>query len=256
MTSTPQGPSATSSGQVQAANDARDLVRRALKGALGSLARGSGGPYVSLVTVATAMDGTPLMLLSKLALHTQNIEADPRASLLIDGSDGAGDPLAGGRVSLMGRLQRTHAPDTRHRFLARQRDAQMYADFPDFGFFAFEIERAHFIGGFGRIVDLAANDLLLDLSDAHGLIAAETEVVAHMNADHAETLQLFAGARVAEAVGAWQMSGLDPAGFDLVCGAMSLRIPFSSRVLSADAARREFVRLAAEARARGASPAA
>ena len=65
---------------------ARTLVRCALKGALATIDRRTGAPYASLVTVATASDGTPLLVVSRLALHTQNIEADPRASLLVDGT--------------------------------------------------------------------------------------------------------------------------------------------------------------------------
>jgi heme iron utilization protein len=247
MTATAEASKATAPAD-SPADEARKLVRRALKTALGTLARGSGDPYVSLVTVATAMNGAPLLLISKLALHTQNISADPRASLLIDGTDGSGDPLAGGRVTLIGQLKRSDNPDDRRRFLARQPAAQMYADFPDFAFYRLNVERAHFIGGFGRIVDLEPAQLLLDVSDAGALSNAEHDIVSHMNADHADALELYATRLAKTEPGQWLMASLDPEGLDLVCGSRTARILFTGKVLSANDARAEFVRMAASAR--------
>ena len=248
MTATEPHPAPTQAPAPSPAVEALGLVRRALKCALGTLARQSGDPYVSLVTVATAMDGTPLLLISKLALHTQNLSASPRASLLIDGTDGAGDPLAGGRVTLLGHMSITQNPNDRRRFLARHPQAQMYADFPDFAFYRLDIESAHFIGGFGRIVGLVTADLLLDMRQADPLLAAEQDIVEHLNADHADALALYA-TRIANCEpGIWHTTGVDPEGLDLICGTRTARIPFSTRVLNANAARAEFVRLAAVAR--------
>jgi heme iron utilization protein len=249
MTSTAEAPKAAAGPSNSPADEARMLVRRALKSALGTLARGIGDPYVSLVTVATAMNGAPLLLISKLALHTQNISANPRASLLIDGTDGAGDPLAGGRVTLIGQLTRTDSTEDRRRFLARQPAARMYADFPDFAFYRLDIERAHFIGGFGRIVDLEPAQLLLDVCDAEALAAAEPDIVSHMNVDHADALELYATRLAKSEPGRWQMAGIDPEGLDLVCGSKTARVLFTVKVLSANDARAEFVRMAASARA-------
>lgn len=232
------------------AEEARLLIRQGLKCALGTIARASGNPYVSLVTIATNMSGAPIMLISKLALHTHNLLANPHASLLFDGSARTGDPLAGGRVSLMGQATQTDSLDDRQRFLARHRASQMYADFPDFAFYTLTIESAHFIGGFGRIVDLKSADLLLDLRGTEPLLAAEPEIVSHMNADHAGAVALYATHLAGRPPGPWRMSGLDPEGFDLVCDGEVARILFGTEVLSANAARLEFVRLAADARAK------
>src|SRR4051812_23499757 len=79
---------------------AKKLIREARSGALATLMAGSGDPYCSLVNVATAIDGTPLLLISKLAIHTKNILLDPRASLMLDERK-EGDPLQGARVMLM-----------------------------------------------------------------------------------------------------------------------------------------------------------
>ena len=139
---------------------ARSLVRSASKGVLATLDAGSGAPYASLVLVATTASGAPIFLLSRLALHTRNIAADARVSLLIDGTGGAGDPMTGARISLSGTLAMTVDPDVRRWFLARHPTASGYADFADFAFFALAIKTAHMIQGFGRITDIAGLALL------------------------------------------------------------------------------------------------
>ncbi len=236
------------------AKSAHRLVRRALKAALATLDRETGHPYASLVTVATKPDGTPILLISKLALHTQNLAADPRASLLFDGTGGTGDPLAGGRVTVIGRIEPDPGPATRARFLARQEAARGYADFPDFSFYALRPERAHYIGGFGRIVDLTPADILADLTGAEALIAAEADIVAHMNADHAGALEAYATELLGAPGGDWRMTGIDPEGCDIVCGEDSRRVLFDVRVTSPGEARQELVRLAQLARERGNPP--
>jgi heme iron utilization protein len=233
--------------------DALRIVKISLKAALGTLRKATGDPYVSLVTVATEPCGTPLMLISRLAVHTQNLLADPRASLMFDATSPTGDPLAGGRVTVTGRASVVTSPDARRRFLARQPAAEMYADFPDFAFYRLDIESAHYIGGFGRIVDLKSQQLLLNIKDAGSLIEAEADIVDHMNGDHADAVSLYAhvfGAATPVTGGAWRFVGLDPEGFDLVCDGYGVRIPFGSRVTTANGARQEFVRLSAEAKSR------
>jgi heme iron utilization protein len=228
----------------------------ALKGALATLDRGgttngSGHPYASLVTVATTAAGRPVFLLSGLALHTQNLKADPRASLLIDATSLAGDPLAGGRVTLIGAIEPAQ-PSSRARFLSRHPAAQQYADFGDFAFYELVVERAHFIGGFGRIVSLTTADMTPSVDDASALIEAEADIIAHMNADHAHTLQLYARHAAAPQVPRpWLMVGLDPDGIDLISGEHTLRIPFDYRITTPDASRHAFKRLADQARALG-----
>ena len=237
---------------------AKSLLRTALKGALATLSKGSGHPYASLVLTATDSDGTPLLLISRLALHTQNLTADPRASLLIDGTgpgtDAPADTMAGVRVTLIGTARPTESKTARARFLARHASAKGYADFPDFGFYALDLQSAHFIGGFGRIVDLSPSDLLVPLAGAEALVESEPGIVAHMNADHADALELYATRLLGAERGAWRMTGIDPEGCDLVLGARGLRLPFTLRVSNADAARAELVRLVGLARATPLSP--
>ena len=232
----------------QAAADARALVRSALKGALATVHKATGHPYASLVLTATEPAGTPVFLISRLALHTQNLQSDSRATLLVDGTGDADDPMTGARVTLIGNVRSTQSATARARFLARHPAAEGYADFADFAFYALQPEQAHFIGGFGRIVDLDAANLLLSIEGAEPLTAAEPDIVSHMNAEHADALQLYATKLLGAASGPWRMTGIDPEGCDLVLGARALRLPFGSRITSAAAARQELVRLTEAAR--------
>ena len=132
---------------------AKKLMREARSGALATLMAGSGDPYCSLVNVATAADGSPLLLISRLALHTKNILADARVSLMLDERK-EGDPLQGARVMLMGTAAKTESADARRRYLAHQPEAEMFAGFGDFAFYEVKLKGAHLVAGFGRIVDL------------------------------------------------------------------------------------------------------
>src|SRR5262245_36965544 len=117
---------------------ARRVLRTASVASLATLSR-DGSPFASLVTVANTYAGEPILLISKLAVHTHNLARDERASLLLVEPGGeAGDPLAGARLSLVGRVGRKDAdPMLRSRFLARHPEGAGYADFPDFGFHRF-----------------------------------------------------------------------------------------------------------------------
>ena len=140
---------------------ARKLLREGRSGALATLMPGSGDPYCSLVNVATAIDGAPLLLLSNLALHTKNILTDARVSLMLDERK-EGDPLEGARIMLMGTCAKS-APSVAAAYLRRHPEAEMFASFADFAFYRMEIGRAHLVAGFGRIVDINAKDLLADV---------------------------------------------------------------------------------------------
>jgi len=212
-----------------ASKAAKKLLREGLSGALATLMPGSGDPYCSLVNVATGHDGSPLLLISKLAIHTRNILADPRASLMLDERK-AGDPLEGARVMLMGRVAATDDANARARYLARHPEAEMFAGFPDFAIYRMDIERAHLVAGFGRIVDLAGKDILTDVSGADALIEAEAGAVGHMNEDHAEALELYATKLLDAPAGAWRCTGCDPEGLDLRLDRIGLRLTFPERV--------------------------
>jgi putative heme iron utilization protein len=126
----------------------------------------------------------------------------------------------------------------------------MFAGFPDFAFYRVEIESAHLVAGFGRIVDLTPQDILTDISGAEDLLAAEEGAVAHMNEDHAEAVRLYATRLLGAADGAWVCAGLDPDGMELQHGRQALRLPFPRRVTGGGPLRAVLKELAENARAR------
>ncbi len=227
---------------------AKRLMREARSGALATLMTGSGDPYCSLVNVATATDGAPLLLISRLALHTKNILADARVSLMLDERK-PGDPLEGARVMLMGRAAKTESADARRRYLARQPEAAVFADFGDFAFYEVTLKGVHLVAGFGRIVDLKPADVLVDVAGADALIAAEPEVLAHMNADHADTCRLYATKLLGAPDGDWRCVGCDPEGLELQFGRLGLRLPFPQRVTQPGVLRAVLKQIADQARA-------
>jgi heme iron utilization protein len=226
---------------------AKKLLREGRSGALATLMPGAGDPYCSLVNVATAADGAPLLLISRLAVHTKNILADARVSLMLDERK-AGDPLQGARIMLMGTAAATEDPHARRRYLDRQPEAEMFAGFGDFAFYRMTLKAAHLVAGFGRIVDLKPRDILTETGDAAELLAAEPAILAHMNGDHGDAVRLYATKLLGAGDGPWRLTGLDPDGLDLACGDATLRLAFAERVTSAQQLRKVVVALAAQAR--------
>jgi len=233
---------------------ARTILRATRAGTLGTLDRNTGHPFASLVTVATDLDGSPVILTSRLSTHTANLEQDGRASVLL-AETGKGDPLAHPRLTVLGAFTRI-APDSdedarvRRRFLARHPKAELYAGFGDFAFWRMTVVSAHLNGGFARAADLKAPDILTDLTGADELIAAEAGAVAHMNEDHTDATSLYATKLLGEPEGPWRISGIDPDGVDLVAGDRTARLPFRERVTGAAPMRMALVAYAKEARAK------
>lgn len=226
----------------------KKLMREARSAALATLMPGSGDPYCSLVNVASAFDGAPLLLISKLAVHTRNIAADSRVSLMLDERK-EGDPLEGARVMLMGRAVVTTDENDRRRYLARQPEAEMFAGFADFAFYRLEISAAHLVAGFGRIVDLKPQDILVDPAGADDLLSAEQGASAHMNQDHADACRLYAIKLYGAPDGDWRCAGFDPEGMELQDGRTALRVPFPQRVNGSGPLRAVLVQMAEQARA-------
>ena len=225
---------------------AKKLLREGRSGALATLMPGSGDPYCSLVNVATAIDGAPLLLLSNLALHTRNIQAAARVSLMLDERK-EGDPLEGARIMLMGTCAKSD-PSVAAAYLRRHPEAEMFANFADFAFYRMEIGRAHLVAGFGRIVDIKPKDLLANVSDAQALIDAEPGVIAHMNEDHADACRLYATKLLGAPDGDWRCVGIDPDGLELQQGRTALRLPFPKRITAPGPLRAVLRQLAEQAR--------
>lgn len=234
-----------------------DAVRRQAKaflrgegvGALATLEPGSGAPMASRVSVASAPDGSPVFLISRLSAHFGALEADPRASLLL-GQPGAGDPLAHPRISVHGRalmLSGAARDQARARFLAYHPKAALYADFADFAFWRLEMAGASLNGGFGKAHALARDDLLTPV--VPGLAEMEADAVAHMNEDHADALALYAEHLAGQAAGqAWRLVGFDAEGLDLASGAGRARVWFEPALEAAEGLRPRLVAMAKRAR--------
>lgn len=211
----------------------------------------AGAPYASLVLAAFDLDAAPLLLISHLAEHTKNLLADPRVSLLCDGTAGYAEPLTGPRATLLGRALRSDEPRHRERFLARHPGAAMYADFKDFAFYKLEIERAHIVSGFGRIH--WCEDYRLE-GDIAPLAEAEAGIIAHMNSDHADAVALYAHKLLGRDGDGWRLCGIDPEGADLIRpaeqqgGSQLARLPFDKPAWDAETVRVELVRLVKRAR--------
>jgi putative heme iron utilization protein len=208
---------------------AKELLRSVRAGALATLVPGNAFPFASLVNVATAPDGSPILLLSRLAAHTRHLASDPRLSLLL-ARTGPGDPLAHPRVTIMGTGECVIDPDGRAvlkaRFLAKHPQSALYADFADFAFWRVAMEEAHLNGGFARAGHFKAASLVTSLDAAETLVAAEAQALAEVNARHQDALAQFATALAGKPAGPWQATGIDPEGIDLGCGDRTARIAF------------------------------
>jgi putative heme iron utilization protein len=239
------------------AERARTLVHRTKSGTLATLSRRHAGyPFASLMPYALDDVGRPIFLISSMAVHTQNLAGDPRASLFVAEPDWSGDPLAAGRLTLMGGVRPVPAEDrakARAAYLARHANASYWVDFEDFSFQRLEVEDLYFVGGFAAMdwIDAAAYgaarvDPLADVAPG---------ILEHMNQDHADALVSYArglgGAPEAEAA---TMVAVDRLGFRLRIRSGSRlhaeRIPFPEEVRSADDARRVLIRMLQDLRAK------
>lgn len=232
---------------------ARKLLRTARHGAIAVLEPESGAPVASRVAVATDYDGTPIILVSALSAHTTGLVADPRCSLLL-GKPGKGDPLAHPRISVACTATRLAPDDERRtviesRFLNRHPKARLYAGFGDFSYFRLEPVSGSLNGGFGKAYVLKADELLLGVLNKE-LDAIEPSAVEHMNADHADAVNILARAFGGAVGGDWRLTGIDAEGFDMIGNDTGLRILFSEPLTNAGDLRSMLADMTAEARGR------
>jgi putative heme iron utilization protein len=226
----------------------RSLDRAALATALPAAdAAEPAWPYASLVLVAVDHDLSPLLLLSDLAEHTKAIAKDPRVSLLFDGTGGLAQPLTGPRVTVLGRAAKTDDERLKKRFLRHHPDAEMYAGFRDFNFYRVSLERAHLVGGFGKIRWIEPGELLA-LPALPDLAASEEGIVTHMNEDHSDAVQLYASKLVGQGGEGWAMTGIDREGLDLRQAGTVARLSLDVPLAAAGEARMALVALVKRAR--------
>lgn len=233
---------------------ARTLVAALRTGTLCTIARQPAGfPYGSFVTFA--LDGAdPVFFISLMAEHTKNLELDPRASLLV-AETGGGDPLANGRVTLLGKVRRladgSERDSARAAYLALHPNASYYIDYSDFAFWRLDVESVRYIGGYGRMSWVELEDFRSGRPDPIAPHAAA--ILQHMNADHAAAMvsycHAFTKARDAKSA---VMTGIDRYGFELSAvtdrGPRPIRLAFPRPISTPEDARRELVALAERAR--------
>lgn len=134
-------------------NKLRELLAAESSGVLSTLsARHGGYPFGSLTPYALTEQSEPILLLSQLAEHTRNLQADARASLFVQ----AGDTQADARVTLLGRIEAKDVADLKQRYVARHPEAESYFAMADFGLYVLKVEHVRFVAGFGEMGWLSA----------------------------------------------------------------------------------------------------
>lgn len=229
---------------------ARTLVRGAERAVLATAGRAQGGgkggggeggwPYPSLVLAAPDHDGSPLLLLSSLSEHTRQLLLEPRCGLLFADPAAGSDPMAGARVALMGRVERTDNPRHRARYVARHSGAALYAGFGDFACFRLGVERVHVVAGFGRVHWLDGEHYRLPESLCSGFGEEEEALCASLSAQHGAALtrltrkDTFTSMPAPGVEGAWRITGVDPEGCDLAGEGHRARVAFFQHIASPD----------------------
>jgi heme iron utilization protein len=224
-------------------------------GRIGSLSTHSrkfaGFPFGSMMPYAGDDRGRPVFLISSMAMHTQNLRQDPRASLLITQPDVSGDPLGAARLTLVGAVAEVPGEEVRDLYLSRYENARYWQDFTDFAYFRLEVSGVYFIGGFGVMGWIEADDYASARPDPLAEVAPG--ILQHMNADHADALleiaRRFAGEEADKAV----MTAVDRLGFHLRLESgdriHGRRVAFPRQVTNTEEARRVLVEMVREARA-------
>ena len=220
---------------------ARLLLRSAIGGTLATVTEGQ--PFASLIAPAPAPDGSVLMLLSDLSEHTRHLRTEPRCSLLLTAPSDDPNPQAGARLTLTGLAHPDPDPALHARWVAGHPYAAFYAGFGDFHIFRLRPAAGLYIGGFASATRLRLADLTPDPAGVEAVAQAEAEVIAHCNADHADTLALLAGHP-----GAWRMTACDVDGCDLTADERVLRIAWPHPVVDAAGIRKALILLAHAAR--------
>ena len=241
------------------AERARTLGYLGRSGALATLSRQHPGhPFASVMPYALDAHGQPLLLISSMAMHTQNLQADPRASLLVtqpvpQGKE-PGDPLAAARRTLMGEarmLSGGAVAEAREAYLARHARAAYWVDFDDFSFWRLDVADVYFVGGFAAMDWVTAAAYREARPDP--LADAATGILDHMNRDHADALIAYARHFAGEAADEATMTAVDRLGFRLRLRSgerlHGVRIAFPREVRTAADSRSVLIEMLAQARA-------
>jgi heme iron utilization protein len=223
-------------------------------GRIGSLSTHSrkvpGFPFGSMMPYAADELGRPTFFVSSMAMHTQNLQQDARASLLITQPDISGDPLGAARLTLLGPVTEAPPADVRELYLSRHENAKYWQDYTDFAYYRLEVSDIYFIGGFGVMGWISAEDYRSALPDPLAEVAPG--IIQHMNRDHADALVLIARRFAGEAADEAAMTAVDRLGFHLRLKTgdriHGRRVAFLREVRNSDAARAVLIEMVQQAR--------
>src|SRR6202165_817790 len=236
------------------AERARTLLYLGRIGSLSTLSRRqSGFPFGSVMPYGLDDHGRPIFLISTLAMHTQNLQADPRASLLVTRDDTGGDPLGASRVTLVGNvlpIPPSEVAEARKLYLARYANSKYWVDFEDFSFYRMEVVDVYYVGGFGVMGWVSATEY--NHAQPDPLVDHATGIMQHMNTHHANTLielaRTFAGIESEEVT----MTSVDRLGFHIRFktpdGTRAARIAFPREASNPEEVRNVVVDMVTEAR--------
>jgi putative heme iron utilization protein len=238
------------------AERARTLVYVMRIGSLSTLSRKQPGfPFGSVMPYGLDEQGRPIFLISTMAMHTQNLQADPRASLLVTQNDADADPLGASRVTLVGNILPIPQPEVaeaRKLYLARYANSKYWVDYEDFSFYRMDVVDVYYVGGFGVMGWVSASEYVRSQPDP--LADSMTEIIQHMNVDHKDALVLLARkvARIESQEAT--MTAVDRLGFHVRLktqeGVRGARIAFSREVSNATETRKVLVEMVQQARSK------
>lgn len=233
---------------------ARTLIYLSRIGSLSTISRKQPGfPFGSVMPYGLDSRGRPIFLVSTMAMHTQNLQADARASLLVTQPDADGDPLGASRVTVIGNVKTIPEPEVaeaRALYLERHANSKYWVDFNDFSFYRMDVLDVYYVGGFGVMGWVQALDY--DQAQPDPLVDSAAAIISHMNADHKDALILLsrtsAGIQCQEAA----MTSVDRLGFYVRLktaeGVRGARIGFVREARNSNEARKVLVEMVQRAR--------
>jgi len=236
------------------AERARTLVYLGRVGSLSTLSRKRPGfPFGSVMPYGLEDHGRPIFLISTMAMHTQNLQADARASLLVTQEDSDGYPLGASRVTLIGNvlpLLNTDLAEVRKVYLERHVNGKYWVDFEDFSFYRMDVIDVYYVGGFGVMGWVSASDYARSQPDP--LADSMAGIIQHMNADHKDALVMLARTFAEIDSTEAKMTAVDRLGFHVRLktpdGMRGARIAFLQEVRDAAETRKVFVEMVRQAR--------
>src|ERR1700691_3666987 len=236
------------------AERARTLVYLGRVGSLSTLSRKQQGfPFGSVMPYGLDDHANPVLLISTLGMHTQNVRADPRSSLLVIQPDTIGDPLGASRVTLLANILQvpvSEVTEARKLYLARYANSKYWVDFDDFSFYRMDVVDVYYVGGFGVMGCVSASEYYSGQPDP--LADTATEIIQHMNTDHGDALVLLARAFAGIESQEVAMTSIDRLGFHVRLttqdGTRGVRIAFLRGVSSPTEARKVLVEMVGQTR--------